>query len=506
MDRTKSKKRLLTNSGLGIIDKLLVCILGIALRRVFVHYLGNEISGLSGLFGNIIDFLNLAIAGFAITVYPKMYQYNAEDDYDNIRGMMKIIKRFYLAISLFIVFIGLLFSFFLDRMIYNNHYSIIYLQVVFLIQVITQCVRVMANPNQTLLSTRERGYIYITIDILINIVMYTLQIYAIIYTKNYIVYLLIALASYFIMNIALSIAVNMVFPWMNGNTCLGDVSFKILASDMKYTIFMKIADFIFGSTDSMVISKFLGLAMVNAYANYMTIATAVVAMFSSVEGAIKVYFGNKLAENSTSKEKKSFITNVTFIFYIMGVMCSTIYICLIGDFVKLWLGEGYVQEPSINILFGTYLFVSMIVCAPMEYLHNFGIFKREMLANVSSAIINLIVSLYLVDKIGIAGVLVGTLIGFIIRFIQRTQACFDNIEMSPTEYYCHMFGYVLVFILTISVAMLLCNAITIKNVFLCIILKGIVAMLVASLISGIVYSKTTRGKYIRLNLKNKKLR
>lgn len=503
MDRTKSKYRLLVNSGLGIINKLLVCVLGIVLRRVFVHYLGNEMSGLSGLFGNIIDFLNLAIAGFAITVYPKMYQYNVTDDYDNIRSMMRIIRGFYAWVSLIIVVVGLGCSFFLDKMIYDNHYSVRYLQVVFLLQVLTQCVRVMANPNQTLLATRERGYISTAIDIFVNLAMYGLQIYAIMYTRNYIVYLFIALASYLVMNMALFIAVHRVFPWLNGKSYTGEITFGKLARDMKYTVVMKIADFIFCSTDSMVISRFLGLVMVNAYANYMTIATAVIAMYSSVEGAIKVYFGNKLAADSTKEDKIDFLIKVTFLFYIMGVLCGTVYTCLIGDFVQLWLGESYVQDVGIAVLFGAYLFISMLVCAPMEYLQNFGIFKQEMKANISSAIINLCVSLLLVNWIGIAGVLVGTLVGFIIRFVQRTKACFADIESSSNIYYRHLAGYVICFLLTMIVALFCCKMITVTPIILRIFLKAVVAVMVVCLITIVAYCGTERGKSIIVFFKRK---
>lgn len=500
MDRTKSKRRLITNSGLGIIDKLLVCVLGIVLRRVFVHYLGNELSGLSGLFGNIIDFLNLAIAGFAVTVYPKMYQYNVTDDYDNIRSMMRIIRRFYGVVTLIIVVVGIGCSFYLDRMIYDNHYSMQYLQLVFLLQVLTQCVRVMANPNQTLLSTRERGYINIGIDIVMNLVMYGLQIYAIIYTRDYIIYLLIAFICYLAMNVALMVAVRKTFPWMKTKSRAGDVSFGLLVKDMKYTVVMKIADFIFCSTDSMVISKFLGLVLVNAYANYMTIATAVIAMYSAVEGAVKVYFGNKLAANSTKEEKTGFLVNVTFLFYIMGAVCGTVYSCLIGDFVRLWLGEAYVQRAGIDVLFGIYLFVSMLVCAPMEYLQNFGIFKQEMQANISSAIINLCVSLILVRWIGIAGVLVGTLIGYAIRFVQRTNACFCDIVASARTYYLQLLGYGISFALTIGITLFCCELITVSSLMLQIFLKAIVAAGLSFIITIVCYGKTERGKKMMLNM------
>lgn len=504
MDRTKSKKRLLINSGLGIVDKMLVCILGIVLRRVFVHYLGEEMSGLSGLFGNIIDFLNLAIAGFAITVYPKMYQYNVTDDYDNIRCMMSIIKRFYLVVALIIVVVGIGCSFFLNRMIYDNHYSMQYLQAVFLLQVMTQCIRVIANPNQTLLSTRERGYICTGIDIVMNLAMYGFQIYAIIYTRDYIVYLLIALVCYLAMNVALMIAVKKTFPWMGAKQSIGSISFGLLVEDMKYTVVMKIADFIFCSTDSIVISKFLGLVLVNAYANYMTIATAVIAMYSAVEGAVKVYFGNKLADNSTKEEKTSFLVNVTFLFYVMGTVCGSVYSCLIGDFVRLWLGESYVQTIGIDVLFGIYLFVSMLVCAPMEYLQNFGIFKREMQANISSAIINLCVSLLLVRWIGIAGVLIGTLIGFVLRFVQRTKACFCDIGTSGRVYYLQLLGYCVSFALTIGIALFCCKLITVSSLIFQIFLKAIVAAGLACIITIICYGKTQRGKKILLNLQRRK--
>lgn len=504
MDRTKSKKRLLVNSGLGILDKMLVCILGIVLRRVFVHYLGNEMSGLSGLFGNIIDFLNLAIAGFAITVCPKMYQYNVADDYDNIRGMMRIIKRFYLVVALIIVVVGVGCSFFLNRMIYDNHYSMQYLQAVFLLQVMTQCIRVMANPNQTLLSTRERGYVCTGINIVVNLVMYGLQIYAIIFTRDYIVYLLIALICYLAMNMTLIVAVRKTFPWIKVKHNTGNISFGILVKDMRYTVVMKIADFIFCSTDSMVISKFLGLALVNAYANYMTIATAVIAMYSAVEGSVKVYFGNKLADNSTKEEKTSFLVNVTFLFYVMGTVCGSVYSCLIGDFVRLWLGESYVQTIGIDVLFGIYLFVSMLVCAPMEYLQNFGIFKREMQANISSAIINLCVSLLLVRWIGIAGVLIGTLIGFVLRFVQRTKACFCDIGTPGRAYYLQLVGYGVSFTLTMGVTLFCCELITISLLIPRILLKAIVATGLACMITIICYGKTARGKKMILNLQRKK--
>ena len=118
MDRTKSKSRLVYNTSLGVFDRLLICVMGLFLRRLFLQNLGAELSGLSGLFQNLIEFLNLATAGFAAAIYPRLYQCNARNDYSEINKLMQTMKQFYYIVAGFVCFAGIICSFFVDKMIY----------------------------------------------------------------------------------------------------------------------------------------------------------------------------------------------------------------------------------------------------------------------------------------------------------------------------------------------------------------------------------------------------
>lgn len=494
MDRSKSKKRLVWNSTLGVLDKILVCLLGLVLRRVFIHYLGAEMSGLSGFFGNVIDFLNLTTAGFAAAVYPRMYQYNANNDYDNIRNLYRLAEKFYGAVCGIIFLLGVGCSFFLESMIYDNMYSTLYLQQLFLLQIIGQCVRLMTNPAITLLGTRERGYISTTINIVVNVSMYCLQILAIIYTRNYTVYLIITIIAYFVMLLLLTNSIYHCFPWIKGNYHTGSLRMRSMITDMKYTVVMQIANFIFCSTDTIIISTFIGLIAVNAYTNYMTIATAVIAMYSAVEGAIKVYFGNKLRSESSAQEKEEFLKITTFVFCLMGLFCGTMYGCLIGDFIQWWIGAEYVQIQMIHILFSWYLFISMLTCAPQEYLQNFGMFQKEMYANISSAVINLGMSLLLASQMGISGVLVGTLIGMSIRYIQRTVACYKDIKRKYNSFLGSSCLYMVVFMIMLAISMKACSYIMISGLAIRMIIKTALVLLLLTLGGGLLCIMTKEGR------------
>lgn len=495
MDRSKSKTRLVYNTVLGGADKILICVLGLVLRRVFLDNLGAELSGLSSLFQNIIEFLNLATAGFITAIYPRLYRYNAENDYENIRKVMRMSKQFYYLVATAILVMGMICSLFVNHMIHENQYTLTFLRIVFLIQVLTQCVRMLSAPNVALLSAREQGYYNILFDIGVNLFIYLSQMAVVIKTQNYIYYLLFGLLGYTIYIIALDIKVKQLYPWVRAKVLGRFERITDLFLDIKHTVIMQIANFIFCSTDSIVISKSIGLVQVNAYGNYMTITTAILAIYTSFDTAIRNYFGNKLAVDSSQKAKKEFLHTVTFLFYLIGTVCAVGYICLIGPFVRLWVGDTYVQSRFIDVLFGLYIFTQILFNGPPEYLQILGIFDKDMSANISSAIINLILSILLVQKIGIAGVLIGTLVGLTVRFVQRTISSFRNIGNGGMKFFGEIVVYSLSFGGILFLAETACRKITVADSWMGLIIKGIVVVCISVFANLILY---IRKKELRM--------
>lgn len=503
MDRTSSQKRLFLNTFLGLFDKFVICILGLVLRRIFLDNIGAEISGLSSLFQNIIEFLSLATAGLVTAIYPRLYQYNAENDYENIKKIMRITRQFYMFVSMFMFFMGVICSFRVDRMIYDNQYSLSFIRIVFLIQILSHCVRILSSPAVAMLSAREQGYYNIILDIIVNLYIYITQIFVVIISHSYILYLCVSLIGYFIYVVTLEIVVNHLYPWASSSVFSKPEKIVGLFGDMKFTIIMQIANFIFVSTDSIVISSRVGLKQVNAYGNYMTIATAILAIYTSIDAAVRNYFGNKLAVDDSVEEKESFMKNVTYIYFIIGLFCAIEYICLIEPFVSWWLGEAYVLSNTISVLFGLYIFMQILYNVSPEYLQILGIFRQDMVANISSAVVNLALSFVLIHYMGIAGVLFGTLIGLTMRFLQRTKSVYNNIGTGGGEYIKNIMYYSLVFVIALFVSVVCCRYIVIKNIYINFILKGCAVFIIFCVITCMFSFKKDEFKFMIVFIKNK---
>ncbi|MCM1106446.1 MAG: lipopolysaccharide biosynthesis protein [Blautia sp.] len=489
MDKSKSKVRLIYNTCLGIANKFLICVLGMFLRRIFMKYMGAELSGLSNLYQNIIEFLNLATAGFITAIYPRLYQYNADNNYSAIQRIVRLSRQFYYLIALFIVVFGIGCSFFLEQLIYDNQYTTSFLRVVFLLQVITQSIRMISAPNVALLSAREQGYYGIWCDLIINIFIYISQMIIVLNFRNYFYYLLIGLVGNAIYVIVLDVTARKLYPWAF-SPVLGRIE-KVagLFHDLKNTIVMQFANFIFNSTDSIVISRNMGLVYVNSYGNYMAIATAILAIYTPIDTAVRNYFGNKMMSENLEVAKNEFLETVTFIYFVIGSICAVEYIVLITPFITLWLGEEYVQPTSIEILFGSYIFFQIMYNAVPAYLQIRGMFDKDMRANISSALINLFLSIIFVRSYGIGGVLMGTIIGLSLRFIQRTFGCYKNLSEKTWQYIILIAKYCGIYLLSLFLAYRIIEFINMDIPLLSMALKGIVGVVIVIFACIIMFHK-----------------
>lgn len=502
MDRSKSKQRIAYNTFWGIIDKFVICLLGMVVRRVFLQHLGAELSGLSSLFQNIIEFLNLATAGLAAAILPRLYQYNSTDDWKGISGAMRLLKQFYTIVAVVILVLGIGLSFFLEYTIHDNVYSATFLQVVFLIQVLSQCTRMLSSADVSLLGAREQGYMMSIADMVINIAVYLLQIYVILHFANYIGYLLLMLMGYIVYALVASICVKRLYPNIRYSIWGKLERIPGLFSDIKFTVFMQIANFIFCSTDSIVLSGAVGLKQVNAYSNYMTVATAVIMFYTAMESAIKNYYGNKLVIHNEKNDCMKFLNIVTFVFFVAGCLLTFSYVNAINTFVSWWLGSEYVLNRDVTFMFGLYLYAQMIFTGSQEYLQIKGVFREDMRANVSSAICNLVISICLVRYWGILGVLFGTVCGFILRFILRTKAAYRHIGERAGGFFLKVGAYIAFFVAGVILNEWLITKILFENVWMKIIFEiGIAG--ITTLLLVVIFCRTKEMREILTMLRIK---
>jgi len=453
----KKKNLIVINSLTGVLNRIIVILFGMIFRRVFILYLGESVSGLSSLYTSILNFLSIATAGLGSAAIYRIYLYNANNETDKILEIEKFTRLFYRVVTCFIFFIGIVFSIFLNRIIMNNEYSMLFLRSVFMIQVLSECINYWFSSKRMILQALEKLYLISIVEIVINVIIYIIQIIIIITTKNYYIYLFTLVLKYMIMGVLIHLLSFKEFPWLKKKSNFKLAEVKYIFCDLKNTISVQISNFIFLSTDSLIISNFLGLIFVNLYDNYMIIINALSSAVDEVNAAFRAAFGNVLAKDSERRRKLQFIMSTTFVQFLISTFCIISLKCLMDDFVVIWLGDKYVMSSKISNIIILNLYCILLGSPFKNYMTMCGKFNIDKIIILSSAIANIILSIILVKRIGLAGVILGTFIGNILMWVERGLYFFKEFERQEIILY---FSELIKYMLTTGIIMFLAVRIT----------------------------------------------
>lgn len=122
--------------------------------------------------------------------------------------------------------------------------------------------------------------------------------------------------------------------------------------------------------------------------------------------------GNLVAEKNEASIKQVFWELMAFRFFIAGIVCLGI-ITLVNPFIILWLGEKYVLSETTVALFAINFFMLQVRQPVDVFKQAYGLYS-DTWAPVAQSIINLGMSLLLVNKFELSGVLMGTSCSLII--------------------------------------------------------------------------------------------
>jgi O-antigen/teichoic acid export membrane protein len=224
----------------------------------------------------------------------------------------------------------------------------------------------------------------------------------------------------------------------------------------------KVNGVVLKATDNLVLSTFIGLEMVGMYSNYLMIYSTIRSILNRFYTATKASMGNLYAVSDTSKKYHFFeIMNfITIIFY--GTAC--VGVAVVGDeLIQCWIGGDYVIKQPFAILIGIEIFFSGLKSNLGQVRNISGAFRQAWFRPVLGIIINLVVSVLLVQKIGIYGVIIGTIISdFLTNFMVDPSIIhkysFDNYK-PVSAYYKKNVVYIVILFTIGAFDMALCSLI-----------------------------------------------
>lgn len=263
-----------------------------------------------------------------------------------------------------------------------------------------------------LLRVDGRSYVTTNIQTCITIVSYSVQIILIVLGYD----ILIVMFAYFFINMCQMIFITWYvkrhYSWLNLSVKPDFESLK----QSRFVIVHQLSALVFNNTDILLLTYFCGLGVVSVYSLYNLIFTSVATIIDTLCSSVEHVLGQAFNSN-----KERFIKlQETYETYYLGVAFAffTLTTIMLPSFMHLYAGKFTDADYTNHWL--PYLFASVYILlyarrTSSQIINFAGTFKQTQWRSLFESFINIVVSIILVQKVGIYGVLLGTIAALIYR-------------------------------------------------------------------------------------------
>ena len=462
MNNNSRTKNSFINSIVGSSSQIISTLLNFFVRTIFIYCLSKEYLGVNGLFSNILYMLNFAELGIGSAIVYKLYKPVANDDEERIKSLVSLYKKVYFIIGSVILILGLLVIPFMSYIIKEPpkiEENLILIYILYLLETVGEY---FWGYKRSVLLVYQKNYINSAIDLLFSIIKSLVQALILIFTKNYILYLLVYILSTICSNLFISIYTNKQYPFLKEKNIvkIKKEEIKELLNNVKSLFTYKLGSTILSGTDNIILSMVVGISAVGMYSNYSLIITAVSGILWTILTGLTGSIGNLNALSDSKKSKEIYlqVLFVSCLLYGLGCLCIG---TLINPFIELWIGSEYLLSNSIVILLIIILYLRGIVYPDNAYRDTLGLFKEGRIAPLISSFINIILSAILGNFLGIEGVFLASVLSILsTTFWYMPKVIFKNVfNDNIVVYFKKLFKFSFPIIIMYIISYILVNSI-----------------------------------------------
>lgn len=489
LNRIENTKR---NMIFGVIFRGVNILFPFINRTAVLYILGNSYLGLNSLFSSILGILNLAELGVGSAIVYSMYKPIAENDEKTVAALLQLYKKIYRIIGFCVLVMGIVFSLFLDHLVTGETPEGINIQIVFFIQLFNViCSYLFFAYKTSVISAYQRDDILSKISIVVTILLNGSQLFILYVAKDFYLYLLMLPVTTIIGNILKYRIASKMFPVCNTNTIekLKKSYLEEIKRKVKALFLHKIGGTISNSLDNIIISSFLGLNLVAIYNNYYYIILSLVNIMNIFYTSILAGLGNSIAIESTYQNYEKF-KKLTYVNNLIIGFFSTCLICLYQPFMKLWTGESNLFEFSTVILLVIYFYINMSRRIVVTFKDATGMWEADKFKPLISGIVNACLNIILIQKIGINGVVISTIIAFaLVEYPWETKVLFhDYFHEKERKFYMNQFKDSVIILIVAIITFTVTHMIPLNNV-IGLISKGIFCMCLSGILFFFIWKK-----------------
>lgn len=431
-------------------------------RTVIIMVLSVEYVGLSGLFSNVLSMLSLAELGIGEAIVFSLYGPIARGDIKEINSIMKFYQKIYIGVGIFIIAAGVSLTPFIDYLI-KDVPDIPYLHTIYVMYVVNSAMSYFFSYKATFIRANQNNYIVTVNEEIFNISSIIIRSILLILTKNYLLFMGLGIAILFLQNVNITRIANKRYPYLKEKLSekIPRETFRQIKKNTAAMVLHKVGTIIVFATDNVIISKFLGLASVGIYSNYYTLTSALTSFINKFFTSISASVGNLAVTENVEKQEKT-LFQVLFINFWLYTFGSSGLFALLNPFIgNIWLGQEYTFNMIIVFLIVFKNYLTGMRKSAQTFKNAKGLYWHNKYMPIYESMINLVLSIILVNLVGIAGVLLGTIISslFTCVWIEPHVLYKYGFRKGSGKYVKKYIQYMVVFFISIVLSWAVCYGI-----------------------------------------------
>ncbi len=435
--RTKNS---LINIAISCLSYGIIMVGAFMTRRFLANILGFELLGVETTFLNAVAALAIVELGLGVGIVYKLYKPIADKNWDQVAMVLSFLRKCYIIIAAVVTTFGLISAYFVVMPIKEN-FSKLWLAQIFMLYVIDVVASYLYSHKRAMFIADQKNYVNNTIHIFAQIFLFISQIAVLKIFASFEAYLICKIFCRVAENIIISYRFNKKYNFINlkTKTSMPDIEKKDLFKNIKALLFHKIAGVGATAASSLIIAYFVNLKKSGFYGNYMLIVMALTTVTNEIFNGILASFGNLLNTESRKKVYDNF--NVLyFLNFLLYSFIVSAFICLVTPFIGLLTGEGSAFNIWITISIAGYLYIYGMRQSIGMAKVGAGMYDPDKYLAIVGAVITLISSLILVKYLGIAGVMLGNIIGIMsISYWAQPYLVYDGIFKKHVKSYHYKF-------------------------------------------------------------------
>lgn len=419
-------KKALLNSTTALLLELVTVVCGFILPRLILSTFGSKYNGITSSISQFLGYIALLKSGIGGVTRASLYKPLQENDVEGVSAIVKATEKFMRQIALifsgFLVVFAALYPFFKSK----EFPWLFSFTLVLILGIGTFSQYFFGITYQMLLQADQRQYISSLIQIVTTIAN-TIIAAILIKAGGSIHVVKLGSAVVFALNpIIINIYVRHRYK-INRK-----VKANTSAIAQRWDSFAhQLANFVHGNTDVAILTVFstFTYSEISVYSVYAMVVTGVRKLVNTLASGMEAAFGNMIAK----KEDKLLLKNLElleFVILYVGGFCFACAIVLIVPFVLVYTSD-VTDVDYARPLFGTLLCVAELLwCVRIPYqsvVLAAGKFKETRNGAIAEPIINIVISVVLVFKLGLVGVAIGTVVAMAFRTVQYAVYMSKNI-------------------------------------------------------------------------------